>query len=73
MSDRCFAKHGNACKALTVPCPGYTECPFYKPRWKQEEGIEKADARLRSLPFDKQEEIALKYYDGKKPWRGVYA
>ncbi len=43
-------------------------------RWRQTEaemilGRSRSIKRLRSLPENKQQEIADKYYGGEKPWR----
>ena len=70
MNERCFAmQRGGKCRALTVNCPGYAACGFYKPRWKYEKDQRMAYTKLRALPMDRQQEIADKYFKGAMPWR----
>ena len=73
MNEKCFAMHkGNVCGALTVKsCLGYGRCPFYKPRWMFEHDRDRLNVKLRSLPEVQQQDIADKYYNGNRPWRGT--
>lgn len=70
---RCFAmgKTGR-CRALIAKGrPSCGECPFYKPISKNQQDLNAALARLRSLPEEQQADIAEKYYRGTLPKRGV--
>ena len=69
--NKCFAlRKKMVCAALSQEhCDGYESCPFYKPTWVQEEEVIKAEERLSKLPFDQQQWIANKYYNGEMPWR----
>ena len=69
MLDMCFARKKNGCSALETGCPGFSECAFYKTRKQQNESLERAHARLRSLPADQQAHISEAYYFGTMPWR----
>ena len=69
MSEKCFGRRKKGkCGVLTVNCPGYAACKFYKPiwRWKQDEA--KHARQLQRLPKETQEYIAVKYYGGQMPW-----
>ncbi|WP_320952323.1 hypothetical protein [Hungatella effluvii] len=64
----CFAICENRyCGVLGRPCSGKS-CGFHKTKKEQEESLEKANARLRSLPEYQQEAIAVKYYGGVRKW-----
>ncbi len=52
---------GRKCK------PSY--CEFYATRALLADSREKAMRRIASLPEEQQDHIAMKYYDGKKPWK----
>ena len=74
MNEKCFAKKKSAsrsgdCMCLVGNCPGYGQCPFYKPVWKFQSDAEKRYARLATLPEDMQKLIAYTYYKGLMPWR----
>ena len=65
--SRCIMRGKSGCVGLELDeCP--PRCPFYKDSegWQQSE--QKAYNRIRSLPADKQQEIANKYYGGEMPW-----
>ena len=76
-TDMCFAyilpelrSYSNeSCKALSCGCPGYDACSFYKGMSQNIADRADADARLRSLPAEKQCRIATLYYNGEMPWR----
>jgi len=70
--EKCFAINTKGkCGARSGgSCPGYENCPLYKPNWLQRLDLKRAHARLRTLPEGKQSKIAEKYYYGKMPWRG---
>lgn len=73
MKEPCFAlRRDQSCKALDLEskCPGSHKCPFYKPKWLVNKRKKAVFKRLESLPEYVQLEIAIKYYDGKMPWRG---
>ena len=74
MNEKCFAlKPGRKCSLLTCKgCNGrYDKCPFYKPRWMAERDTRRALARIASMPVEKQQAIAEKYYNGAMPWTGA--
>ena len=74
LNEKCFAlKPGRKCSLLTCKgCNGqYDKCPFYKPRWKAERDTRRALARIASMPVEKQQAIAEKYYNGEMPWQGA--
>lgn len=52
------------CKCLNVPSCRGEDCSFEH----KNESLEKAYARLRLLPEEKQKHIAKKYYNGDRPW-----
>ena len=74
MNEKCFAlkkvktRTGN-CACREGNCTGYSICPFYKPVWKFQRGLELKYAKLSALPEAKQRHIANKYYRGLMPWR----
>ena len=70
MDHNCFAlKEDSSCNALSVEeCIGST-CSFYKTIEQYNESCKNADARVASLNEEKQRELAVKYYNGKMPWR----
>ena len=76
-TDMCFAYilpelrgySNESCKALSCGCPGYDVCPFYKSTKRYLADREAVNARLRSLPAEKQCLIATVYYNGDMPWR----
>ena len=71
MNENCFARRkGSRCSALwRCFCNGnYPFCPFYKPDWKAEHDRKLAFGRIASLPIEKQQEIAERYYHGDMPW-----
>ena len=59
------------CTALECDCPGALECPFYKTKAQLEDEKERAFERIRSLPEYRQLGIAIKYYGGQMPWKGL--
>ena len=74
MNEKCFAKktvpsRSGDCICLDGNCPGYTQCPFYKPVWKFQHDTEKRYARLETLTEDMQRHISTTYYKGMMPWR----
>ena len=72
MNDKCFALRARGvCGALSGNCSGYVGCAFYKPKRQQEADQRRVNARLRSLPMEKQRTIADKYFSGGMPWRGA--
>jgi hypothetical protein len=81
VNEKCFAKktvpsRSGDCICLDGNCPGYTQCPFYKPVWKFQHDTEKRYARLAALPelegrvlvanIDRPN-LALKLRDGEPP------
>ena len=57
------------CKALDVRrCIG-ERCSFYATTAQKNKLLENAYKRLCELPVEKQMEYAVRYYDGKMPWR----
>lgn len=76
----CFAinKKGQ-CKALDTDkrygkkclCVGYFACNFYRTVSEQIASRESANARLRSLPAERQMEIAEKYHNKYMPWNDI--
>jgi hypothetical protein len=57
------------CKTLDVRrCIG-EKCSFYTTAAEKDKSLEIAYKRLRELPTEKQIEYAVRYYDGKMPWR----
>jgi hypothetical protein len=71
MNERCFLlRRKDGCGALSVKiCPGLGRCSFFRTRWAHEEDLEAANARLRALPEQVQQDIAWGYYKGRMPWR----
>ena len=80
MNEKCFGltasnKGNTVCSVREVnpgqgcpQCIGYANCPFYKPKWKQEKDLRNAYARIRTLPMATQRHISEKYYEGEMPW-----
>lgn len=70
--EHCFgevrAGPGGCAVLKTARCEGYRTCPFYKTVRESRLGIERANARLRSLSLSEQINIAHKYYSGHMPW-----
>lgn len=66
----CFAMNENGkCAILSGGnCEGKS-CGFHKTEKEQAESLEKASARLCSLPESQQEDIADRYYGGKREWQ----
>lgn len=65
----CFAIYEN--KKCTILSGGICEgisCGFQKSKAEQENSLEKANRRLRSLPEYQQEIIADRYHSGKRKW-----
>ncbi len=56
------------CTGLTDRCRDEDNCPFYQSLEMAKESQNKWRKRLKSLPFEKQEQIARKYYNGKFIW-----
>ena len=75
--EKCFAyipteerrHHRFNCKALSENCPGFEICSFYKSAEQNAADQNAADVLLCSLNEDRQNEIALKYHDGRMPWK----
>lgn len=66
----CFAINENGkCTILSGGICEGTACGFHKTKKEQEKSLEKADVRLRNLPECQQEEIADRYYGGKREWQ----
>ena len=59
------------CAVLECDCPGALECPFYKTKEALEDQKQKALERINSLPEYQQLGIAIKYYGGQMPWKGL--
>lgn len=55
------------CSALENPCICFG-CAFYKTKVERERTQRQAYRRLRKLSERKQDIIAEKYYDGRRPW-----
>lgn len=65
----CFAmKEDGKCTVLSGGICQGTSCGFHKTKKEQEGLLEKANARLRSLPEYQQEAIADRYYGGVRKW-----
>lgn len=65
----CFGmKENGKCTVLSGGICMGTSCGFYKTREEQQESVKKANERLRKLPEHKQEDIAERYYGGKRGW-----
>ena len=57
------------CKTLDVQrCIG-ERCSFYTTTAQKNKSLKNAYKRLCELPAEKQMEYAVRYYDGKMPWR----
>ena len=66
----CFAMNENGkCTILSGGICEGTSCGFHKTEKEQGESLKKASARLRSLPESQQEDIADRYYGGKREWQ----
>ncbi|MCM1222082.1 MAG: hypothetical protein NC548_47195 [Lachnospiraceae bacterium] len=65
----CFAMNDRGkCGVLgTGVCQG-SGCGFHKTKEEQEQSLERARERLRSLPEHQQDAIADKYYGGVRRW-----
>ena len=65
----CFAMNDRGkCSILgSGMCQG-SSCGFHKTKEEQEQSLEKARERLRSLPEHQQDAIADKYYGGVRRW-----
>lgn len=57
---KCTILSGGICEGIS--------CGFHKSKAEQENSLEKANRRLRSLPEYQQEIIADRYYSGKRKW-----
>jgi hypothetical protein len=55
------------CKWLNIPVCCGSKCTYYK----KPDSLRKAFERLSSLPEERQESIAQKYYGGFRPWNGT--
>lgn len=65
--SRCIMRSKSGCVGLELDeCP--PRCPFYKDSEGRQQSEQKAYNSIRSLPADKQQEIANKYYGGEMPW-----
>jgi hypothetical protein len=65
----CFARVGGMCVALfDVKC---SKCSFYKTKEENLSGRAAAMARIATLSYAKQKDIAQHYYDDKWPWKEV--
>lgn len=65
----CFAmKKNGKCTVLSGEVCEGTSCGFYKTKEEQEKSLEKANARRRSLPEYRQDDIAARYHGGKREW-----
>jgi hypothetical protein len=56
----------NACNRLTGKCK--KRCKFKQTKEEQEKAIQLSYERLRSLSYEEQSKISVKYYDSKMPW-----
>lgn len=74
INERCFALTRDCrCRALEIEnCPGYKQCVFYKPGWKQNRDQMYIDGKLRALSEARQRYISEKYYHGDMPWAKEY-
>ena len=60
-------KFSEKCKALNeMNC---INCNFYMTEEAKKTSDEKANKMLNNLPENHQADIAVKYYNGKMPWR----
>ena len=67
LNKKCYFS-GNNCRALVIEdCP--SNCSFFQTPEEAKARKAKANARLRSLPDEKQKAIAEKYYSGEMPWQ----
>lgn len=67
--QRVYDKGGLRVSKGAVNCSGTPEaCKFYATADQARAGRSRAGERLRHLPEDRQQEIAEKYYGGRKPW-----
>lgn len=65
----CFAmKENGKCTVLSGEVCEGTSCGFYKTKEEQKKSLEKANARRRSLPEYRQDDIADRYHGGKREW-----
>lgn len=57
------------CSGTTVtPQHCGAQCPFYKTPEERKASLEKAHARMRTLPAELQRYYAAMYYNGAMPW-----
>ena len=70
MNQNCFAKNTrNGCRALVIKeCLGKDKCNFFKTKEEQQESLENAYARIRTLNETTQLDIAENYYLKSQPW-----
>ena len=69
LPDCIFLQENGRCSRLEHSfCVGET-CSFLTSHLKSDEGKSKWAVRLSALSEQKQNEIAKKYYGGKRPWK----
>lgn len=71
MNEKCFGLRAKReCAILeNKVCHGcYDTCPFYKPKWMAERDNQRSLARIAAKPWEEQQRISEKYFQGKMPW-----
>ena len=70
MKDKCAFNKNGGCRILYGSCRNQDGCRFKKTDDQVAESLHRAALRLAQLPQEKQDEIAQKYYCGKRAWCG---